>query len=408
MKTINFKKVKEAYIWAPFALTGEELLPARCQLIKISNNRIESMAPFAGDELPGDVLRHKNFFCLADDTTLMPALIDAHVHLALTGGDFAHALAAWKTEDKLMERIREDLQVFHRHGIGAVRDGGDKMAINNCLINNGLINNEELSAPRIVSVGCAVRKAGGYGSFLGKGYHRKEELPQIVASLVSAGINQLKVLVSGIVSFTEYGRVGPVVIPDGELRYIVEIARRYGLKVMAHASSAEAVDLAVKAGVDSIEHGYFVRKDTLRAMALRNIAWVPTVIPVAIQVREPLIHNWHKQHIKVITTTFEEHLEKLSYACRAGVPLGMGTDSGAGGVMHGINLFAEMLLYARGGGLSHTEVIKAATVTNATILGLEKNMGAVEPGREPFLIAVKGNPLKNLQSLKKIEWFFKS
>jgi imidazolonepropionase-like amidohydrolase len=403
MKTVNLKSLPEAYIWAPRALAGPDLTPTENLLIKIEHNKIASLDHVPKNQVPAAVSQHNHFFCLEDGLILLPSLIDAHVHLALDGSGCNVAPTAVGCDPDPLLRLQQNLDAYLTHGIGAVRDGGDAKGVN--LKARNLIRAGTLRGMRIVATGNAIRKTGSYGAFLGGGFFFKNEASAIIAGLVSAGVDQLKVLVSGLVSFQEYGKVEATRFTPAELHYIVSCAHEQGLKVMAHANSDAAVGLAVEAGVDSIEHGYFLSKKTMEKLATRKITWVPTVIPVAVQVKEPLVHRRSPQEVEVITRTYREHLVKLLFARQIGVPLGLGTDSGAFGVRHGASLVDELLLYT-GAGLSNQDALQAATIVNSKALGLAETHGSLELQKEPHLIAVRGDPLANLCALKEVKWFF--
>ncbi len=403
MQTVSLKLYSDYYIWAPLALTGCDLLPEKNILLEVKKNRIVSCQMVQKDLLPSYIKVHPGFYPLEEGTTLLPALIDAHIHLALDGKNFIRARAMWKDSNALQTRIKHNLSEMINSGIGAVRDGGDSLAIN--LEAKRMVDSEQYSGPRIVAVGQAIRVKGGYGSFLGLDYECRTDIPALVERIWASGVDQIKVVISGVVSFIEYGSVKGLLMPLDDLCSVVAGARKYGLKVMAHASSAAAVDLALKAGVDSIEHGYFVSADGLKAMAEKHVAWIPTIIPVAAQLRGDLFAIRTPLETEVISTICKEQIEKLKCAFELGVPLGVGTDSGAGGVSHACNLVEEMLLY-KTGFLDNRTVLKAATVTNAGILGLEKEIGILEPGYKAALIAVRGNPLDNLEDLKEVDTHF--
>ena len=400
---IIIKPDTKNYLWAPLGLVGKELKPEKDILLCISGGRIESCTSVNKDDLPAEICRHPYFYALDEGLTLLPALIDAHVHLALDGIDFNRAREQWDDQGAWQARVEDDIERTTRSGVATVRDGGDVRGLNLEIkkqIQNGRYNNLEVSA-----TGEALRVKGGYGSFLGHEYNSIKSIPGLVDMVASSGVDQLKVVVSGVVSFYQYGMVKGLIMPAEELRIIVEEAHRREIKVMAHASSAGAVEQAVRAEVDSIEHGYFVRPETLQLMAERQVAWVPTIIPVAAQTRDPFFKLWTTEEIDIITRTYEEHIGKLKLAIELGVPLGVGTDAGAAGVRHGTGLLEELLLYAQGE-LNSREILQAATVTNAGIIGLKKDLGALLPGFKASLIAVKGNPIEDLNALKALRTHF--
>lgn len=315
--------------------------------------------------------------------TVLPGLVDCHVHLGLGG----------------KESLAERLASYLARGIVAVRDGGD--AGGQGLAAARQVAGGALDGPQVIACGKALFKKGRYGSFLGRGIE-SAELEAAVDELAREGAQQIKVLVSGLVSFKEYGQVGPPQFDLAELRRIVKRARDHGLKVMAHASGEEAVRLAVEAGVDSVEHGYFLTRELLSRMAERGIAWVPTVVPVAAQLKEGLRERHGPREGKVICRTYRRQLEMVALALEAGVKLGVGTDAGATGVEHGKSFLEELLLY-RQAGLSVTDILLAATLNGAAILGLEQQLGELAPGRPACLVAVEGNPWEDLEALERVK-----
>lgn len=403
MQIIAIDTKSPYYLWAPSVLTGTDLNPERNILLEITGGRIASKKNVAADQLPDAVINHPNCCCLPEETTLLPALTDAHVHLALDGEENNLPKVDCSDRPVPVSRLEENGRAYLTAGVGYVRDGGDCLEINlEC--KNGL-NGKRFVGPQVIATGSALRREDTYGSFLGRGYSSPQEIPAIVRRLWSAGVDQIKVIVSGVVSFSDYGRVGgPLLLPE-EIAAIVHYAHQYNLRVMAHASSAIAVDLAARAGVDSIEHGYFIHSENLKLMADKGIAWVPTIIPVAAQVRNPTFKQRTIQEIEVITRIYEEQIEKLEQAYKLGVPLGLGTDAGAAGVRHGSSLIDEILLYAESP-LSNRAVLKAATSVNAGITGLENAAGSIVIGRRANLIVVRGNPLEDLSCLKEVTTHF--
>lgn len=335
------------------------------------------------------------------ELTILPALIDCHVHLALDGVDFAAALGRWSDDKAWLGQVESALKHSLDCGLATIRDGGDNGKVG--LFTKRLIEKGELEGPRIMACGQGVGKAGKYGSFLGPGISDIREACQLIEDLKRQGVDWVKILVSGIVSFKDYGKVGAVQFTQRELTGIIAYAHDLGLPVMAHASSEEAVSLGIQAGVDTIEHGYFVSAQSLAAMAEKGIPWVPTVVPVAnqLQSNSPLNHSLESQEI--IKRTYELQLKKIKEAQALGVLLGIGTDAGAGGVVHGYDYFRELELFAQAG-LSAGEVLQAATATAARICGLQDDQGSIEVGKKALLIGVKGNPFQDLSVLRNIEF----
>jgi imidazolonepropionase-like amidohydrolase len=395
-KIIQIKPNSISFIHAAKALTGPNLTPVDDLFLVIEAGRISRLEIKKANNIAAEVKNSPHFYLLHTGLTLMPCLVDAHVHLALNGEGLKSAEHERSSAGLFKARAKGDLAAMAAMGIGLVRDGGDKLSLN--LDVKDLVKKHVCVGPKVIATGEALRHTDGYGAFLGRGFSYRKEIISQIEALYLSGVDQLKVVVSGVVSFSSYGVVEGPLMPFEDLAFIVKQAGDLKLKVMAHASSEKAVALAVKAGVDSIEHGYFISRDNLRKLADQGIAWVPTVIPVAAQLRPPLLKSKTAHEVEVIDRTYREQLEKIVYAQEIGVILGVGTDSGAAGVKHGRALLDEILLYSECG-LPAAAVLKAATANNAIILGCEKEAGSIERGKKPYLIAAQGNPLENIKAL---------
>ena len=332
--------------------------------------------------------------------TLMPGLVDCHVHFSMDGENLPKAITNWDQQpDLVTQKSRQAAMDYLSAGVLAVRDGGDKKNIGLSLRNS--IIKGLLPGPLVIATGRAIFRNGRYGAFLGPGVDNLEEALAQLELFRDEGIDQLKVVISGLVSFKEFGTVGPVQFSVTELQAIVDRAHFLGLKVMAHASSAPAVETAVKAGVDSVEHGYFVQSSELEQMARNGTAWVPTLAPLG-----NLIHLNHLPYegadLNVIRRTFEIQLARVKEAYDLGITLGVGTDAGANHVPHGSSYMDELNYYAAAG-LDHKAILHIATAQSACIIGRERELGTVSEGKKPFLIGVHGNPLESINKLKNPE-----
>jgi len=361
--------------------TGYSFIAGNHIRVHIADGKIEQIEEDNDQLIPP--IGHKNYRVIGGDhLTIIPCFIDCHVHLALDGVN--SSLEKQRMNPQLLkDGLQDRLFSYLIHGIAAVRDGGDREGIG--VACRDMVERMELKGPLVMASGKALRKNGGYGSFLGPGL-APGEFAQIIKRYALEGINQVKVLVSGIVSFKEYGRVGSVQFDLKELSQIVQIAGDYGLKVMAHASSDEAVRLCIEAGVHSVEHGYFVSEESLMAMAEKGVALVPTVVPVAVQNQLRPDGRYTKDQL-VIEQTYRRQLRMIRRAQQLGVIIGVGTDAGAAGVQHGAGYWQELQLF-REAGLTTEEILTAATRNAAYIAGLEDTMGLIAPGRPAYLLVV--------------------
>lgn len=397
MRIVHNQDYKRLIIWSPLILSGVPSIIYHDACLIIENGIIKEIQ----EGIPIDNLHHlknsRDANLIIADNTLMPGMIDCHVHLALNGINFKLATEQWENQEIVFSRFECELDNYLKAGILTIRDGGDKKS---------LAHNYKFFArnkhPQIISTGFAIFKHGYYGSFLGKGVDSIKEIPPLLDQLITLGVNQIKVIVSGIVSFKDYGKVGQVQWTLDELKEIAKISHEKGLKVMGHASSHEAVALAIKAGVDTIEHGYFLNSDDLEEMAKYKIPWIPTVIPVAAQTFLENKANFSQEEIEVITKTYRLHLEKIKEGFDLGVIIGIGTDAGASGVLHGLSYFRELDLF-RQAGIGNSDIIRAATIYGSIITGTEKYLGEISIGKTANLIGVHGNPLNNLNSLREVE-----
>lgn len=329
---------------------------------------------------------------------LMPGLIDCHVHLALDGIDTLKAIDRWEERPAMVQQVTQALINNLTHGVVAIRDGGDKPCYN-----LELPPQIPVPSPLVQASGYAVRRQGYYGTFLGPGGQWLKDFKVQVKELQKMGAKQLKVTVSGVVSFSQYGHVGKIQFTLEELTQIVRLAHELGMKVMAHVNSDRGVRLAAEAGVDSVEHGCFVTDETLDFMAQRGTAWIPTLVPFYAQITEPWLSTQTPEQVETITKTLRNHQEQLARAKALGVLLGVGTDAGAKGVYHGKSYYTELKLFQKAG-LSNQAILKAATVDGARIIGLEGLLGEIKPGALPYFIAVTHNPLEKLETLQEVQW----
>ena len=289
-----------------------------------------------------------------------PLPVDTHVHLTL-GGD-------------PLDNARRQLAA----GVAVVRDAGDRDA--------SLDGVELPSALTVVRTGPAIFKKGSYGSFLGE--NRDLSLSEKIARTPSFFV---KVILTGLVSFDVYGEVGRQQWSFTELSEIVRMAADADKKVMVHVNSDKACREAVKAGVHSLEHGYFIAPETLEMMAEKGIYWAPTVAAMANQSRDP-DGRFSAAQLAVIERNYKRHMEMTQFAHENGVKLTIGTDSGSYNVPHGSSFIREMEIFADAG-IPFVEVWRIATRNGWELLALKG---------EPLLALDQGLPLASLLDQAKL------
>ena len=195
---------------------------------------------------------------------------------------------------------------------------------------------------------------------------------------------------------------------DAELAAIVESARRHGVKVAAHATSDAAVYRAARAGVNSIEHAYQVTDSTLALMAKNGVMMVPTDMDTL------SLERYLRQSGQYDTTRFRQFLGMLSpqqdrvrRAIRAGVTIAAGSDNYLDmGVPQGSAAIRNLFAY-RAAGMTPAQVLQAATISDARLLGMEGQLGVIKAGALADIIAVEGDPERDFSAIERIRFVMK-
>ncbi|NOX21310.1 MAG: amidohydrolase family protein [Nitrospirae bacterium] len=189
---------------------------------------------------------------------------------------------------------------------------------------------------RLKTCGFALYKGSGYGRFLGRAIDSMDEVPVLIDELYRKGADFIKVVNSGVVSHRAKGFVTEGGFSGEELEYIVKEARKRSLPVICHVNSDGKIREALIAGVDSIEHGFFINKESIHIMKEKGISWTPTVYALLRYSRE-LSQTSRAFYEGVIG----EHLRMISYATDIGVRVNIGSDSGSRGLRHGVSYHKE-------------------------------------------------------------------
>jgi imidazolonepropionase-like amidohydrolase len=326
--------------------------------------------------------------------TVLPGLIDCHVHLCLGAEpDVVKAIEEETPTETLLKAARLARQTLEA-GVTTVRDVGSRdhsiFALKRA-IDKGLT-----PGPRILGAGLAVCTIGGHARFIGQEVDGPEQVRKAVREQIEAGAEVIKVIASG-------GVLTPGTSPHQaqmtleELRSAVEEAARAGRKVAAHAHGAAGMKNAIGAGVHSIEHATLMDEEAANLMQSHRVYMVPTLSALATTAacrRGCGIPDSALEKAKAMT---KHHQASFRAAHRRGLLIAMGTDAGTPFNAHGDNAqeLERMVAYA----MSPMEAILASTSAAARLLGIEDQAGTIARGKEADLLVIDGNPLHNIALL---------
>lgn len=248
---------------------------------------------------------------------------DCHIHMVLDGANWKAAIAAHR-EQPDEGLIRRRLERYRALGFTYLRDGGDRWGVGakarEIAPEYGIRYRTPL-APL-----CA---AGHYGGFIGTSYGSLKEYAAIVSGLRKRGADFVKIMVSGLMDFDRFGALTQPGLPPEQIRELIHIAHQEGFPVMAHANGARTVEAAALAGVDSVEHGAYLDRPALQAMAERGTVWVPTLSTIG------NLRGRGRFDETAVRRILESAAENVRVFANLGGLLAPGTDAGAWAVPHG-------------------------------------------------------------------------
>ena len=248
---------------------------------------------------------------------------DCHMHMVLDGVDWRAAIARHRSQpDEAF--IRKALELYQRKGITYLRDGGDRW---------GVGENARALAPQY---GITYRtplaplcQKGHYGSFIGECYVNLKEYAQLVAGIRQRGGDFIKIMISGLMDFNQFGVLTEEGLPESQIRELIHIAHQEGFSVMAHANGARTAEAAARWGADSIEHGAYLDQDALQTMAQMGTVWVPTLSTIG------NLLGTRRFPENAVAAILDSALENVAAFHQMGGLLAPGTDAGAWAVPHG-------------------------------------------------------------------------
>ena len=348
--------------------------------------------------------------------TVMPGMTDAHVHLTDTSGE------PWYQSFTKKKSVPYAATVGLTHalemaqgGFTSVRDlGGDTSAV---IAVRDAVAEGRFAGPRILVAGAPLSIIGGHADEatglppeLAEAVNEAhlnpsvctgaEECQKVVRQLAAAGVDVIKIMATGGV--LDPGTRGlEQHFTDEEMKAICDMAHFNGLKVAAHAHGARGIDAAVRAGVDSIEHGTFIDEQGVRDMKAHGTYYVATLM--AFSGIQGLLGKGVMSPASEIKTrqTLGAWGKGLNMAYRAGVKIALGTDSAV--APHTLANHEVELMVTKGG-MSPRDALIAATKGGPDLLGVGNETGTLDPGKSADLIAVEGDPLVDPAAVQHVDY----
>jgi imidazolonepropionase-like amidohydrolase len=350
------------------------------------------------------------------DKFVLPGLIDSHVHLdSDAGGNAALIEAVTDSPARAAYRAAGNAKKTLMAGFTTVRNMGDGTGATLAL--RDAVAAGELPGPRIIDAGRSISTTSGHMDAtlsVSEDLHASigqenlcdgvESCRQAIRKQIRRGVDVIKIATTGGVNSRIGAGLGRQLFDD-EVKALVDTAHLYGKKVAVHAHGDDGVNIALAAGADSIEHGTMLTDESIKLFKAAGAYYVPTLSTV----------NGYLERLAANPNAYPPDVlakvqwrigvtgKSLAKAYPAGVKIAFGTDAGVS--KHGRNADEFELMVKHG--MPASAAIQAATMNAATLLGVEKEVGSLEPGKAADVIAVAGDPITDITTLKSVRFVMK-
>jgi imidazolonepropionase-like amidohydrolase len=340
--------------------------------------------------------------------TLLPGLIDLHTHLTSTGVHWEDELLK-TTPGQAALHGAHNAAVTLRAGFTTCRDMGPTWPFTDIDLRQA-IDQGVVPGPRLLASGNYVSPTGGAGDarqfsiYVDVPIVRNladgpDEIRKAVRTNLKQGADFIKILATGAV-FSKGAPPGAQQYTEDEMHVAVEEAARWGKHVAAHAHGAEGIKAAIRAGVRTIDHGSMLDDEAVQLMRARHAYFTPTMYTSEVGPTRSNVPESERERSRQMKQ-FKER--SFQMALKARLPIGFATDAAV--IPHGDN--AREFAYRVRLGQSPMDAIVSATRTAAEIIGWSDRVGTIGPGRYADLIAVSGDPLRDITELERVAWVMK-
>lgn len=344
---------------------------------------------------------------------LAPGLINLHTHLFGNGVPKDSVSQKGDSQKRLLKFIQSPLGLFFlrltakqcvqealKSGVTTLRSVGDMRFAD--VYTRDKINAGRMKGPRMLVSGPALTCPNGHGDgTIAVSCKSKDEYLKQIHENIAHHVDLIKItLTSGVMDAVDAKHPGDVRMSQEEVDWVVEEAHKNGLMVASHTECADGVRMCLKGGVDTIEHGSFFDDDIVERFKTSKSAIITTISPALPSVSLPAEYS-HYSEVQIASCKIvSDGIIQSSIAARKhGVTVGLGTD-GACPFAAQSGMWRELCYFHKYVGASNAEALKAATLTNASIVHLDKITGSIAEGKSADLIVLKANPLEDLKALR--------
>ncbi|MGM0397186.1 MAG: amidohydrolase family protein [Bacillota bacterium] len=333
---------------------------------------------------------------------LMPGMINTHVHIIMEPVGDPNKLLMTESKYKTLLRGVANLKKHLYSGTTYFRDMGGYDYMDIVLrdeVKSGLVE-----GPEFLASGKVVTMTGGHGWMMGREADGPEETRKAAREQLKAGADVVKIMATGGV-MTPGVEPGSPQLEEDEIRSAVMEAHKAGKKTATHAQGTTGIKNAIRAGIDSIEHGIFLDEEAIQMMVHNGTYLVPTLVAPYFIVKYGVDAGIPKFAVDKAEYVMKYHIDSFQRAHKAGVKIAMGTDSGTPFNQHDGGPWEVKLMVENG--MTPMEGIVATTRNAAECLGIEKEYGTLERGKYADFIVLDENPLKNIDALFNVENVYK-
>ncbi|MBQ3076455.1 MAG: amidohydrolase family protein [Clostridia bacterium] len=320
--------------------------------------------------------------------SVMPGLFNCHTHICLAPvADPKYD----ETDAQVTMMALDHLKMYNETGVTYVRDVGGMNFIDIDI--RDAVKAGKLCAPDLAVSGKCVTMTGGHGWSMGRECDGADECRKAAREQLKAGADWVKVMATGGV-MTKGVEPGSPQLGEDELRAAIEEAHKVGAKTCTHAQGMTGIKNALRAGIDSIEHGFYMDDECFDLMKKNNTFFVPTLAAVYWIVKNGTEAGIPDYAVRKATEAMEAHKDTFQRAYKAGVKIALGTDSGTPFNPHSGTAYELVLMVEAG--MTPVDALRAGTIVAAELCGVEKEMGSIEVGKKANLAVFAKSPLEDV------------